>query len=80
MLYEPEAIGSMACAPVGERQKKIKMLSYIKKHAPNLQTILLILMIADPFGLYYFARTGSGVGVILFLVILGVVMLAAMKK
>jgi hypothetical protein len=37
-------------------------------------------MIADPFGLFYFARTGSGVGVNLFLVIIGVVMLAAMKK
>ena len=56
------------------------MFSYIKKHAPNLQTILLILMIVVPFGLYYFARAGSGVGVNLFLVIMGVVMLAAMKR
>ena len=56
------------------------MFSYIKKHASNLQTILLILMIADPFGLYYFSRTGSEVGVNIFLVILGVVMLAVMKQ
>ena len=56
------------------------MFSNIKKHAPNLQTILLILMIVVPFGLYYFARAGSGVGVNLFLVIMGVVMLAAMKN
>lgn len=56
------------------------MLSYIKKHAPNLPTILLILMLIVPFVLYYFARTGSGVGVNIFLVIMGVVMLIAMKK
>ena len=56
------------------------MFSYIKKHAPNLQTILLIMMIVVPFVLFYFARTGSGVGVNLFLVVMGVVMLVAMKK
>ena len=56
------------------------MFSFIKKHAPNLQTILLILMIVVPFALYYFARAGSDVGMNLFLVIMGVVMLVAMKK
>jgi hypothetical protein len=56
------------------------MFSFIKKHVPNLQTILLILMIVVPFALYYFARTGSDVGVILFLAIMGAVMLVAMKK
>ena len=57
-----------------------KMFSFIKKHAPNLQNILLILMIVVPFALYYFARAGSGVGMNLFLVIMGAVMLIAMKK
>jgi hypothetical protein len=56
------------------------MIAYIKEHAPNLQTILLILMIVVPFALYYFARAGAGAGVNIFLVILGVVMLVAMKK
>ena len=56
------------------------MLNYIKKHTPNPATILLILMLVLPFGLYYFARAGSGFGVNLFLVIMGLVMLAAMKK
>jgi len=56
------------------------MLNYIKKHTPNLQTILLIFMLVVPFALYYFARTGSGIGVNLFLLIMGVVMLAAMKR
>jgi hypothetical protein len=37
-------------------------------------------MLVVPFLLYYFARTGSGAGVNLFLVIMGVVMLVAMKK
>ena len=56
------------------------MITYIKNHAPNLQTILLILMLVVPFGLYYFARTGSGISVNLFLVIMGVVMLVKIKK
>jgi hypothetical protein len=56
------------------------MFSNIKKYAPDLQIILLILMIMVPFGLYYFARAGSGGGVTLFMVIMGVVMLAAMKR
>ena len=56
------------------------MLNSIKKSLPNLATILLILMLVLPFGLYYFARAGSGVGVKLFLVIMGLVMLVAMKK
>jgi len=56
------------------------MFNFIKKHGPNLQTILLILMLVIPFLLYYFARAGSDAGVNLFLVIMGVVMLAAMKS
>jgi hypothetical protein len=56
------------------------MSNLIKKHAPNLQASLLLLMLALPFGLYYFARAGSGIGVNLFLVIMGLVMLVAMKK
>ena len=56
------------------------MIAYIKKYAPNIQTILLILMLVVPFLLYYFARTGAGIGVNVFLVIMGVVMLIAMKK
>jgi len=56
------------------------MLNYIKKHTPNLPTILLILMLVVPFLLYYFARIGSKAGVNLFLVIMGAVMLVAMKK
>ena len=56
------------------------MLNSIKKHIPDLATILLILILGVPFLLYYFARAGSGFGVNLFLVIMGLVMLVAMKK
>ena len=56
------------------------MFSYIKKHTPNLPTILLILMLVVPFLLYYFARIESGVGVMISLVTMGAIMLAAMKK
>lgn len=55
------------------------MLNSIKKHVPNLATILLILMLVIPFALYYFAQAGSHFGVNLFLVIMGLVMLAAMR-
>jgi hypothetical protein len=56
------------------------MLNSIKKHIPDLANILLILMLVVPFALYYVARTGSGFGINLFLVIMGLVMLTAMKK
>ena len=56
------------------------MIEYIKKHTPNLNSILLILMLVIPFLLYYFTRAGSDIGVILFLVMMGGVMLVAMKK
>ena len=56
------------------------MFNLIKKLVPHLQTVLLILMLAVPFLLYYFARIGSKVGVIIFLFVLGLVMLAAMKS
>ena len=56
------------------------MVKLIKKHAPNLPSVLLILMLAVPFLLYYFARSGSNSGVIVFLVIMGAVMLVAMKS
>ena len=56
------------------------MFNLIKKLAPHLQTVLLILMLAVPFLLFYFARMGSEVGVIIFLVILGIVMLVTMKS
>jgi hypothetical protein len=56
------------------------MIEYIKKHAPNLNSILLILMLVIPFLLYYFTRAGSDVGVIVFLAIMGAVMLIAIKK
>ncbi|MDJ0815353.1 MAG: hypothetical protein QNJ58_04080 [Desulfobacterales bacterium] len=52
----------------------------IKKNLPNLQAILLILMMAVPFLLYYFARRGSTGGVITFLAVMTAVMLIAMKK
>ena len=55
------------------------MFNFIKKHTPGLPGVLLILMLGVPFVLYYFARSGSGDGVIFFLVIMGAVMLAAMK-
>ena len=56
------------------------MLDFIKKHTLELNSILLILMLLIPFLLYYFARAGSGVGVNLSLVMMGVVMLVAMQK
>jgi len=56
------------------------MLNFIKKHMPNLPTILLILMLVIPFLLYYFARTESDAGVIIFLALMGATMLIAMKK
>ena len=56
------------------------MLNYIKKHAPNLPSILLILMLVVPFVSYYFAQSGSNAGVMISLGIMGVVMLVAMKK
>ena len=56
------------------------MVGFIKKHAPNLNSILLILMLVIPFLLYYFARTESDAGVIIFLALMGAVMLIAMKK
>ena len=56
------------------------MFNFIKKYAPNLPSVLLILMLVVPFLLYYFARSGSHGGVMVFLVIMGVVMLAAMKS
>ena len=56
------------------------MVEFIKKHAPDLNSTLLILMLVIPFLLYYFARAGSDIGVILFLVMMGAVMLIAMKK
>ena len=56
------------------------MLDSIKKHVPNLATILLILMLVIPFGLYYFARAGSNAGVMISLAAMGLVMLVAMKK
>jgi len=56
------------------------MFNSIKKHAPALNSILLILMLVVPFLLYHFARAESGAGVNLFLMIMGAVMLTAMKK
>jgi hypothetical protein len=65
----------------GERLKEVStMLNLLKKHAPDLNSILLILMLAIPFLLYYFARAGSDNGVIIFLAIMGAVMLMAMKR
>ena len=55
------------------------MVDFIKKHAANIRSVLLILMLVIPFLLYYFARAGSHTGVMLFLVIMGAVMLVAMK-
>jgi hypothetical protein len=60
--------------------KNIKMFNFIKKHAPNLPSVLLVLMLVVPFLLYYFARSGSNSGVIIFLALMGGVMLAAMKS
>ncbi len=57
-----------------------EMFNFLKKHATNLQTILLILMLAVPFVLYYFARSGSTGGIIIVLAVFGAVMLIAMKS
>ena len=56
------------------------MVDFINKHAPDLKSILLVLMLVIPFLLYYFARTGSEAGVIIFLALMGAVMLIAIKK
>jgi hypothetical protein len=56
------------------------MMARLKKHAPELNSILLVLMLVVPFFLYYFARSGSKTGVLVFLGAMGVVMLAALKK
>jgi len=56
------------------------MFNLIKRHVPNLATILLILMLVIPFALYYFAQAGSDFGVNLFLVVMGLVMLAAIRR
>jgi hypothetical protein len=56
------------------------MFDFLKKHASNLQPIILILMMVVPFLLYYFARRGSTGGMIVFLAVMGAVMLAAMKS
>jgi hypothetical protein len=53
------------------------MAKLIKKYLPNLQTILLILMMAIPFLLYYFARSGSTGGMLTFLAVMTAVMLTA---
>jgi hypothetical protein len=56
------------------------MLARLKKHAPDLNSILLVLMLAIPFFLYYFARSGSKAGILIFLAVMGAVMLVALKK
>ena len=56
------------------------MFNLQKKRTAKLQTILLILMLVVPFLLYYFARNGSTVGMLVFLAVLGAVMLAAIKS
>ncbi len=56
------------------------MFNLLKKYYPNLQTTLLILMLAVPFLLYHFARSGSTGGMIIFLAVLAAVMLIAMKS
>ena len=56
------------------------MINFIKKHTSNLPAVLLILMLVVPFLLYYFARSGSAGGVMGSLMIMGAVMLTAMKK
>jgi hypothetical protein len=58
---------------------ELKMVNFIKKHAPNLPGVLLVLMLVVPFLLYYFARSGSRGGVIFFLAMMVGIMLAAMK-
>ena len=56
------------------------MFEFIKKHIPDLNSTLLILMLVIPFLVYYFARVGSDIGVIFFLAAMSAVMLIAMKK
>ena len=56
------------------------MVEFIKKHVPDLNSILLVLMLVIPFLLYYFARVGSKIGVLTFLATMGIIMLIAMKK
>jgi hypothetical protein len=56
------------------------MIDLMKKYVPNLQTVFLIMMMAVPFLLYYFARTGSTGGMLTFLAVMTAVMLAAMKS
>ena len=73
-------IVSAECYPLLSCLKKLKMIDFIKKHKSNLPAVLLILMLVVPFLLYYFARSGSNSGVMVALVIMGAVMLTAMKK
>jgi hypothetical protein len=56
------------------------MFNFIKKHAPGLPGVLLILMLVIPFLLYYFAQMRSDIGVVVSLVVMGAVMLAAMTS
>lgn len=56
------------------------MLKLLEKYSSNLQTILLILMMVIPFLLYYFAHSGSTAGMIVFLAVMTVIMLTAIKK
>jgi hypothetical protein len=55
-------------------------MRFVKNYIPNLDSILLILMLGIPFLLYCFARAGSDIGVMSFLALMGAVMLAAMRK
>jgi hypothetical protein len=55
------------------------MVDFIKRHAANIRSVLLILMLLVPFLLYYFARSGSTLGVVFFLAVMGAVMVVAMK-
>ena len=55
------------------------MVDFIKKHAANIRSVLLVLMLVIPSLLYYFARSGSAVGVVFFLAVMGAVMVVAMK-
>ena len=56
------------------------MFNLLKKYFPNLQTTLLILMLAVPFLLYHFASSGSTGGITIGMAVLGAVMLIAMKS
>jgi hypothetical protein len=56
------------------------MFNFLKKHAPSLQSVLLMLMLVVPFVLYYFARSGLRGGVIFFLAMMVGIMLVAMKS